>query len=138
MYKPAPSDRTIAMELSFAMQHKGQFEELMRETQDPKSKQHQHWLTPEEMHARFGESQSQFNEVEQWLAAQGFTITEKSYGTNEDYIRFKGTIEQTEKAFKIEIVSPEYGRFANKQDPAIPPQFAGVISAITGLSGEVY
>lgn len=138
LYKPAPSGKTIAMELNFAMQHKDQFDELMRQTQDPKSRQYQHWLTPEEMHARFGETQGQFNQVEQWLASEGFTITEKSYGTNEDFIRFKGTIGQTEKAFKMEIVTPEYGHFTNKQDPAIPPQLAGVISTITGLSGEVY
>jgi len=138
MYKPASSGKVIGMELNFAMQHQDQFDQLMRETQDPKSKQYQHWLTPEEMHARFGETQGQFDAVEQWLTAQGFTITEKGYGTNEDFIRFKGTIGQAEKAFKMEIVSPEYGRFANKQDPAIPPQFVGVISTITGLSGEAY
>src|SRR5690349_18427887 len=54
-FKPAPSDKEIALELSFAMQHKDQFDELTRETQNPGSKQYQHWLTPEEMHARFGE-----------------------------------------------------------------------------------
>lgn len=138
MYKPAASGKVIKMELNFAMQHQDQFDELMHETQDPKSKQYQHWLTPEQMHAHFGETQGQFDAVEQWLTSQGFTITEKGYGTNEDFIRFKGTIGQAEKAFKMEIVSPEYGHFANKQDPAIPPQFVGVISTITGLSGEAY
>jgi xanthomonalisin len=137
-FKAAPSDKEIALELNFAMQHKDQFDELMRETQNPGSKQYQHWLTPEEMHARFGESRVQFDAVEQWLRSQGFTLMEKSYGSNEDYIKFKGTIGQVEKAFKVEIVSPQYDRFANKQDPAIPPQFVGVISSIAGLSGEIY
>ena len=137
-FKPAPSDKEIALELNFAMQHKDQFDELMRESQNPGSKQHEHWLTPEEMHARFGESRAQFDAVEQWLNSQGFTIMEKSYGSNEDYIKFKGAIGQVEKAFKVEIVSPQYDRFANKQDPAIPPQFVGVISGIAGLSGEIY
>jgi subtilase family serine protease len=137
-FKPAPSDKEIALELSFAMQHKDQFDELTRETQNPGSKQYQHWLTPEEMHARFGESRAQFDAVEQWLSYQGFTIVEKSYGSNEDYIKFKGAIGQVEKAFKIEIVSPQFDRYANKEDPAIPPQFVGVISSITGLSGEIY
>jgi len=137
-FKPAPSDKEIALELNFAMQHKDQFDELIRETQNPGSKQYQHWLTPEDMHARFGESRAQFDAVEQWLSSQGFTIMEKSYGSNEDYIKFKGAIGQVEKAFKVEIVSPQYDRFANKQDPAIPPQFVGVISGIAGLSGELY
>jgi subtilase family serine protease len=137
-FKPAPSDKEIALELSFAMQHKDQFDELMRETQYPGSKQYQHRLTPEDMHARFGESRAQFDAVEQWLGSQGFTIIEKSYGSNEDYIKFKGSIGQVEKAFKIEIVSPLYDHYANKEDPAIPPQFVGVISSIAGLSGELY
>jgi len=137
-FKPAPSDKEIALELNFTMQHKDQFDELTRETQNPGSKQYQHWLTPEEMHARFGESRAQFDAVEQWLRSEGFTIVDKSYGGNEDYIKFKGTIRQVEKAFKIEIVSPLYDRYANKEDPAIPPQFVGVISNIAGLSGEIY
>jgi subtilase family serine protease len=87
------------------------------------------------MHVRFGVTQEQFNAVDQWLEGQGFTITDKSYGGNEDYIRFKGTLAQVEKTFDVHIVLVAPDRFRNAQDPQIPQQFAGVIETITGFSG---
>jgi kumamolisin len=136
----APVDTVIPLEVEFAMRNKLQFDELMRQIDDPHAAQYHHWLTPEEMHARFGETQSQFDEVLQWLQEQGFTITDKSYGTNADYIRFKGTIGQIEKAFDVQLVLPEYDHYAAKNDPAIPAKFDGVISRIVGLEevGPLY
>jgi subtilase family serine protease len=136
----APEDKVIPLEVEFAMRDKQQFDELMRQIGDPHSSQYRHWLTPEEMHARFGETQSQFDEVLRWLQEQGFTITDKSYGTNADYIRFKGTIGQIEKAFDVQLVLPEYDHYAAKNDPAVPAKFDGVISRIVGLEevGPLY
>ncbi len=136
----APLDKVIPLEVEFATRNKQEFDELMNQIADPHSTRYHHWLTPEEMHARFGESQSQFNEVLAWLQEQGFTITDKSYGTNADYIRFKGTIGQIEKAFDVQLVLPEYDHYAAKNDPAVPARFAGVISRIVGLEevGPLY
>src|SRR5262249_4809953 len=136
----APADKVIPLEVEFAMRDKQQFDELMNQIADPHSSQYRHWLTPEEMHARFGETQSQFDDVVRWLQEQGFTVTDKSYGTNADYIRFKGTIGQIEKAFDVELVTPEFDRYAAKNDPAIPAKFNGVISRIVGLEevGPLY
>jgi hypothetical protein len=136
----APSDKVIPLEVEFATRNKRQLDELMREIADPHSPQYHRWLTPEEMHARFGETQNQFNEVSQWLQEQGFTITDKSYGSNADYIRFKGTTGQVEKAFDVQLVLPEYDHYAAKNDPAVPAKFDGVISRIVGLEevGPLY
>jgi hypothetical protein len=136
----APADKVIPLEVEFAMRNKQQFDELMREISDPHSTHYQRWLTPEEMHARFGETEQQFNEVLQRLQQQGFTITDKSYGTNADYIRFKGTIGQIERAFDVQLVTPEFEHYAAKNDPAIPAKFDGVISRIVGLEevGPLY
>jgi hypothetical protein len=136
----APADKVIPLEIDFAMRNKTQFDELMRAISDPHSPQYHHWLTPEEMHARFGETQNQFDAVLQWLQEQGFTITDKSYGTNADYIRFKGTIGQVEKAFDVQLVLPEFDHYAAKNDPAVPAKFDGVISRIAGLEevGPLY
>jgi subtilase family serine protease len=136
----APPDKVIPLEIEFAMRNKPQFDQLMRDIADPHSPQYHHWLTPEEMHARFGETQGQFNEVLQWLQQQGFTVTDKSYGTNADYIRFKGTIDQVEKAFDVQLVLPEFEHYAAKNDPAVPAKFDGVISRVVGLEevGPLY
>jgi subtilase family serine protease len=136
----APPDKVIPLEAEFAMRNKQQFDELMNEIADPHSPQYHRWLTPEEMHARFSETQSQFNQVLQWLQEQGFTITDKSYGTNADYIRFRGTIGQIEKAFYVQLVLPQYDHYAARNDPAVPAKFDGVISRIAGLEevGPLY
>jgi subtilase family serine protease len=135
-----PPDKVIPLEIEFAMHNKEQFDQLMSEIADPHSPQYHHWLTPEQMHSRFGETQSQFDEVLKWLQEQGFTITDKSYGTNADYIRFKGTVAQVEKAFDVQLVLPEYDHYAAKNDPAVPARFSGVISRIVGLeeTGPLY
>jgi subtilase family serine protease len=136
----APVDKVIRLEVEFATRNKPQFDELMHQISDPHSTLYHHWLTPEEMHARFGETRSQFDDVKRWLQEQGFTITDESYGSNADYIRFKGPIGQIEKAFDVQLVLPEYDHYAAKTDPAIPARFDGVISRIVGLEevGPLY
>jgi Pro-kumamolisin, activation domain len=136
----APRDKMIGLEVEFAVRNKEQFDQLMRDIDDPHSPQYHHWLTPEQMHTKFGESQQQFDAVLQWLQAQGFTITDKSYGTNADYIRFRGSIGQIEKAFDVELVSPEYDQYAARTDPGIPARFDGVVARIAGLEvvGPLY
>jgi subtilase family serine protease len=131
--KEAPPDHVMQMELEFAMRDQAQFDQLMNEINDPRSSRYQQWLTPEEMHQKFGESQSDFDAVLGWLKSQGFTITDQSYGGNEDYIRFSGTVAQVDKAFQTHIMEPDFELYAPREDPVIPAQFAGVIARIDGL-----
>jgi hypothetical protein len=132
---PVPRDKILYMEVDFAQRNQAEHDALSRAIDDKKSPLYHHWLTPEELHARFGETQEQFNAVEAWLQSQGFRITEKRYGMDNDYIKFSGTAEQAELAFKIHLVEPMYDRYINSSDPAVPPQFNGVISRVGGLYG---
>jgi Pro-kumamolisin, activation domain len=132
---PVPRDMMLDMQVDFALRNQAEFDELSREIDDPKSPHYQQWLTPQEMHARFGETRDQYEAVEAWLKSQGFTITEERYDQNEDYIKFRGTALQAEQAFQIKLVEPMYDRYINSKDPAIPPQFVGVISRVEGLYG---
>jgi hypothetical protein len=131
--KSADESKTLGLEMDFALRHQAEFDHLMDQINDHSSPMYHHWLTPARMHARFGESRAEFDALRQWLIAQGFTITDQTYGTNADFIKFKGTIGQIEKAFHVCIVSPEYDTYANENDPAIPARFNGVVSHIIGL-----
>lgn len=131
--KEAPPDHVMQMELEFAMRNQAQFDQLMNQINDPHSSRYQQWLTPEEMHQKFGESQADFNAVLDWLKSQGFTVTDQSYGSNEDYIRFSGTVAQVDKAFQTHIMEPDFELYAPKEDPVVPAQFAGIIGRIDGL-----
>jgi subtilase family serine protease len=132
---PVPREKVIEIQIDFAMRNKSEHEEFMRAIDDKKSPLYHHWLTPQEMHARFGETAEQFQAVKQWLQAEGFTISEERYGVNGDFIKAKGTAAQIEKTFKIRLVEPMYDRYINSEDPSIPEQFVGVISRIRGLYG---
>lgn len=131
--KPAPSDHVMQLELEFALRNQPAFDKLMADIQNRHSKRYQQWLTPEEMHQRFGESQAEFAAVLQWIQAQGFTVTDKSFGTNDDFIRFKGTVALVDKAFQVHIMEPQFELYVPKEDPVIPAQFSGVVSRINGL-----
>lgn len=131
--KEAPHDHVMNLELEFALRNKTQFDQLMAEIRDPKSKRYQQWVTPEEMHARFGESRAEFDAVAQWLRSQGLTITDQSYGTNDDFIRVTGTVAQVDKAFQVHIMEPQFELYVPKEDPVIPAQFNGVIARVNGL-----
>jgi subtilase family serine protease len=132
---PVPRDKVLDLQVDFALHNQAEFDRLSREIDDPKSPHYQQWLTPHDMHVRFGETKDQYQAVEQWLKSEGFTIIEKRYDSNEDYIKFTGTAEQAEKTFKIHLVEPMYDRYINSKDPAIPLQFVGVISRVEGLYG---
>lgn len=132
---PVPRDKVLHLEVDFAMRNQAEFDQFMHAIDDKKSPEYHHWLTPQETHARFGETSDQFQAVKQWLISQGFTITEESYDTNADYIKFSGTAAQIENVFKLRLVEPMYDRYTNSKNPAIPPQFVGVISTVGGLYG---
>jgi len=129
----APADKVMTLELEFAVRNQAELDRLTAEIDDPKSPRYQQWLTPEEMHAKFGESQAQFDAVASWLQSQGLTVTDKSYGTNEDYIRFTGTVAQVDKAFQVHIMEPQFELYVPKEPPVIPAEFNGVIARINGL-----
>jgi hypothetical protein len=132
---PVPRDKLLTMQVDFALRNRAKFDELSRAIDDKKSPQYHHWLTPQQIHERFGETAEQYQAVEQWLVAQGFRITERRYNQSQDYIKFNGTALQAETAFKVKLVEPQYDRYINSQDPAIPDQFVGVISRVDGLYG---
>ena len=131
--KEAPCDKVMTMELEFAVRNQAELDRLTAEIADPHSSRYQKWVTPEEMHTRFGETQAEFDAVAQWLQSQGLTIIDKSFGTNEDFIRFTGTVTQVDNAFQVEIMEPQFELYVPNEAPAIPAQFNGVVGRINGL-----
>src|SRR5437899_3747094 len=79
---PVPADVTLRLTLNFAICNKEEFDRLLKDTQDPASPQYHHFLTPTEIHQRFGESKREFEAVENWLKSEGFEVTQESYGTS--------------------------------------------------------
>src|SRR5258708_27592991 len=95
--KPAPSDHVMQLELEFALRNKTEFDQLMSDISNPHSKRYQQWVTPEEIHRRFGESQADFDAVAQWIATQGFTINAKNFGSDSYFFPFLATVAQVNR-----------------------------------------
>lgn len=131
--KQAPADKVMTLELEFAVRNQAELDQLMAEIQNPHSPRYHRWVTPEEMHTRFGETRAEFDAVTRWLQSQGLTITDQSFGSNEDFIRFTGTVAQVDKAFQVHIMEPQFELYVPKEAPVMPAQFNGVIARINGL-----
>jgi len=134
-HEPAPPDMIIPnIHMNFETQNPAEFKQLLEDQQNSASPNFNKEYTPQELHARFGESESQFNEVKNWLLQQHFVIVDETYGRASDFIAFSGTIAQIEAAFHVRIVwDNATGRYADVDAPQIPARFDGLIRGLVGI-----
>jgi uncharacterized protein (TIGR03437 family) len=108
--------------------------QFLQEQQDPASPNFHRWLTPDEYGARFGASESDVQQIADWLKSQGLTVETVARGRN--WITVRGTADQVGKAFGTEIhrykVDGET-HFANSSAPTVPAALAGVVGDVMGL-----
>jgi subtilase family serine protease len=108
---------------------------LLAQQQDPSSPNFHKWLTPQQFADRFGLSQADLGQVENWLTGQGFRIVEAPQSRT--YIAVSGTAAQVQAAFQTSIHHYAVnGRlhYANATDPSLPAALADVVLGIHGLS----
>jgi subtilase family serine protease len=128
--RPAPPTMLLKMKVYFKVRN----QRLFHARADPNSPDYGRKMTTEEEDAAFGPLQSDLDAVSSWLSSEGFQVGGVSRHPLA-YMYFDGTVDQTEKAFHISIVSSSDGHsFGNTEDPLIPARFANVILAIFGLS----
>jgi len=129
---PAPADQLLQMSVALNPSNRPALEALHAGQQNPASPDYRRWLKPGEFDRRFGPDPAVRAAIVQWLAAAGFTVSQSK--SNLWTIKFSGSVVQAERAFGVEIVTPDDGRhFANLTDPSIPANFAGDIGFIDGL-----
>jgi len=128
------ADAVMRLEIWFKPRDQAALNELLSAQQDPKSPEYHQWLSPQAYARRFGPSDADFNEVSQWLTAEGFQV--KGGAASEGVIKFSGSVRTISRAFNTRIVkfSPDGSKFGNVADPEIPTEFANVIGSITGLN----
>lgn len=107
---------------------------------DPASPNYLHFLTPEEVGARFGLPDKQVQSVVEHLTSAGFNIT--LVGKNRLSILAEGTVAQAEKAFGTSIHEfqtlrddePGNSRyFSHTTEPALPAAIASSVIDVAGL-----
>ena len=108
---------------------------LLASQQNPKSPLFHQWLTPEQFGNRFGATQSDYKQVRDWLASEGFTLSPETRGRR--WLTFRGTASQIENTFKTAIHQYQVNgelHFANATDPSIPTALAGMVASLHGLN----
>jgi len=109
-------------------------EALLQAQQDPQSPEYQRWLTPEDFGQRFGVSESDLQQIVQWLTSHGFQV--ETPAASRRQIVFSGTAGEVQTAFHTEIHTYNVnGRrhYANAQDPQIPEALAEVVAGVVSL-----
>jgi subtilase family serine protease len=128
----ADTARPLTMAMTLKLRNPAALDLLLAEQQDPSSPNYHRWLTPSQFAAQFGPTAADLQTAEDWLAAQGFTITSASLARR--MIAFTGTVGQASQAFNVSILKFGGGDlYGNADDPELPPQVAAVAESIQGL-----
>ena len=109
-------------------------EALLEAQQDRQSPEYQRWLTAEDFGQRFGVSDSDLQQIVQWLASHGFQVEPPAAARRQ--IVFSGTAGQVQTAFHTEVhIYNVNGRrhYANALDPQIPEALAEVVAGVVSL-----
>lgn len=128
----ADTARPLTMAMTLKLRNRGALDQLLAEQQDPSSPNYHRWLTPNQFAAQFGPTAADLQTAEDWLAAQGFTITAANLARRT--IAFTGTVGQASQAFNVSILKFLGGDlYGNADDPELPPRIAAVAESIQGL-----
>ncbi|MGH9393740.1 MAG: protease pro-enzyme activation domain-containing protein [Terriglobales bacterium] len=109
--------------------------QLIADQQQPGSAEYHQWLTPQAFGERFGSNPADIATVQQWLASQGFTVTQVAAGRS--VIEFSGTAGAVAAGFHTELhryAARGQLHWANATDPAIPQALAPVVAGVVSLN----
>jgi len=126
----ADANLPLTMEIRFELRNSAQLDQLLVQQQDPASPNYHQWLKSGEFDQRFGPRPEDVSAVANWLTSEGFTVASAS----DEHLEFSGNVAQAQRSFAVRIARYGDGTiYANVEDPTVPPQFDGIIGAITGL-----
>ncbi len=128
---------TVTFELYIPLSKKAALEQLLAEQQTPNSAQYHQWLTPEQVHERFGPSAATVAAVKQELTGYGLTVQQVS----PQLLQVSGTGSAVSEALGAPLVhgTTAAGRsvvFATRQI-SLPAATSSAGAMLTGLSGVV-
>ncbi|MDR3648751.1 MAG: protease pro-enzyme activation domain-containing protein [Acidimicrobiales bacterium] len=129
------ASRPLTLTITLKRREQAAFETYLNAVQDPTSSLYRHFLTPGDLTAVFGPSQSEYDSVLSWLLSQGFT-SERGYADRLT-ITAHGTLAQVERAFHVDIADYSIGGrtyFGPRSDPQLPASIAKYVQSVSGLT----
>ena len=112
-----------------------QLEALARAVSDPASSEYGHFLSADQVRARFAPTADAVTQVSRWLSGVGLTVT--SVGADNRFVAVSGTAAAIAAAFGTQLVRyvvngrPE---LAPASDLTVPAGLAGVVQAVSGIT----
>ncbi|MGO9084920.1 MAG: Ig-like domain repeat protein [Candidatus Sulfotelmatobacter sp.] len=136
-YDRGPVDPGLALNdlvlvLKRSPERQAAFDAFVTSQYDPHSPNYQHWLTPEQIGAKFGLAPEDIEALCNWLESYGFSIVEVP--KDRMTIRFNGTAGLVETAFHTQIHNLDVKgekHIANMTDPQIPAAIAPMVVGIS-------
>jgi subtilase family serine protease len=110
---------------------------LAKAVSDPSSPSYGTFLSTDQVQARFGASAAQVKAVKTWVTGAGLTVAQ----TTAHYVEVSGTTAAMAKAFSTPIHTyrtADGTHRAPARDAVVPPQVAGTVLAVSGLSDVVH
>jgi subtilase family serine protease len=132
-----PSTQTLRFDIVLPLRDREGLQNFVQEVQDPASPSYHQFLTPQEVTARFGPSQEDWDALVAFAKASGFEIV--SGNREERDLGLTGTVANIEKAFHVTMGTyhdPTEDRtfFAVDREPTVDLPFQ--LWHITGLDND--
>lgn len=125
---------TAMIAVHMTLRNASGLKQLATEVSSPKSAHYGHYLTSQELEARFAPSAADVNAVKALLEHAG--MTDVTIGAHGAYVSAKATVSQIAKTFKVTQNLYSYKGLtlrANAEAPSIPASLAGKVLFIEGL-----
>jgi len=132
-----PATQTLRFDIVLPLRDRAGLQNFLQEVQDPASPSYHQFLTPQEVTARFGPSQENWDALVAFAKASGFEIFN---GTLEERdLRLSGTVANIEKAFHVTMglykdLTEDRTFFAVDREPTVNLPFQ--LWHITGLDND--
>jgi subtilase family serine protease len=123
------------LQLKRAPEQQRALEELVARLHDQKAPEYHHWLTADQIAARFGPAEEDIQSVTAWLESHGFRVN-VVYRPN-GVIDFSGPAGAIHEAFHTEIHNLEVNskaHIANVSDPKIPAALVPVVHGVVSMN----
>ena len=120
------------------LRNRAALDALLAGLYDPASPNYRLFLTPQQFADQFAPRRRQYAQVTRFLRQSGLTVTR--IFPNRMAIEARGTVEQVERVFRVNInsyVSAGRAFVANDRDPQVPTELAGVIGSVAGLEDYI-
>jgi kumamolisin len=129
-----PDGQQIHLNIALSL-NQAQLDACVASIYDPSSPNYQHYLSPQDIAAKFAPSAAQIQSLTSYLTSNGLTVSQ-TYATNAS-LSVDGPVSAINKAFNITLDQYQVGGrqvYAPNQAPSLPSNIQDFISNIIGLT----